>query len=428
MRLRNRISIVALLATAFVMSGCGGGGSDTPELPPPPTQPPPAPPPPPPPEPAFDTAAMLTNLSANVIQRNYGALAEDSRNFAAADGPIAALCTGVGGESEAAMLATAQAQWRELSRAAQATELHVIGPALANGEALRLRVTSFSGGPNSTCGIDQSAALVHMEDPDFNIASRSLNQRGIGAIEYLLFNEDLTHTCASVVPATQGWNELEESVRRRARCDLAQLIASDIAEAADLLNSRWGDYSSEFVAEGNVGATLQLVTDALFAIDTHVKDEKLGIPTGIHDDCSSHSCPATVESRFSRNSLANVRANVQSFLDMFQGLEGSGFDDLIEDDGFPEVSARFVANSQAVMAAIDVAPNSLYDEVLAIDNDTAETACTNAFAQPDGGDPADGSQSCRITGLLKRVTDDLKIDFVTIVEVEIPGSAQTDND
>jgi hypothetical protein len=29
---------------------------------------------------------------------------------------------------------------------------------------------------------------------------------------------------------------------------------------------------------------------------------------------------------------------------------------------------------------------------------------------------------------VKRVTDDLKIDFVTIIEVSIPGNVQSDND
>ena len=34
----------------------------------------------------------------------------------------------------------------------------------------------------------------------------------------------------------------------------------------------------------------------------------------------------------------------------------------------------------------------------------------------------------QINGAIKRVTDDLKIDFVTIVGTSIPDSAQTDND
>ena len=413
----------------IAVSGCGGGSSDSTPPPAPPTTPPPAPPPPPPPpEPEFDTTGMLTNFSDNIIARNYDDLLTEITAFVATDGSLASLCSVIGEESEESARSTARERWRQVIGRVQATEMHVIGPALANGEALRHRLMSYSAGQISTCGIDQSAALVAAEDPDFNIETRSSNQRGFGALEYLLFNENLNHTCASQVTATMGWNELGEPDRRLARCELALEIAGDAATAAELLDARWATFRDEFIAEGNTGTTLQLVTDAIFAIDTLVKDDKLGIPMGIHDDCSAQACPDSIESKYARNSLANIRANVVSFLDIFTGIEGLGFDDLIVDEGYEEVSERFVTNLNAVTAAIDAAQNDLYDEAIGIDSDAAVTSCTNAFAQPDGGDAGDGVHGCRITGLLKRVTDDLKIDFVTIVDVSIPGSAQTDND
>lgn len=421
---------VLLGVCVFTIVGCGGGSSDPTPPPPPPAAPPPAPPPPPPPppEPEFDTTGMLTNFADNIIARNYADLLTDVTAFVGTDGPLASWCNLIGEDGESSALSTARESWREVTSRVQATEMHVIGPALANGEALRHRLVSYSAGQISTCGIDQSAALVAADDADFSIATRSSNQRGFGAIEYLLFNEELDHTCASQVPATMGWNELEASVKRKARCDLALEIAGDAAAAADLLVTRWGTFREEFIAEGSTGTTLQLVTDAIFAIDTLVKDDKLGIPMGIHDDCSAHACPESVESKYARHSLANIRGNVVSFLDIFTGIDGLGFDDLIDDEGYEEVSERFVTNLNAVIAAIDAAQNPLYEEAIAIDSNAAVTSCTNAFAQPDGGDSSDGVQGCRIAGLLKRVTDDLKIDFVTIVDVSIPGSAQTDND
>ena len=426
----NGCMLAAIAVFVAATMGCGGGGGGSNEPPPAPVTPPPAPPPPPPPpaDDEFDTTAMLTNFADNVIAPNYSALVTATSAFAATDGPVASLCAAIGSASEADAKTTAQESWRATIAQVQSTEMHVLGPALANGQALRHRVMSYSAGPISTCGIDQSAALVADETAEFDIATRSSNQRGFGAIEYLLFNEELTHTCASQVPATSGWNELSETARRQARCDLALVIAGDAMTAAENISSRWETYRAEFVAEGNTGATLQLVTDAIFAIDILVKDDKLGVPLGIHDDCSAVSCPNNIESKYARNSLANIRENVVAFMSIFTGGEGSGFDDFIDDAGFPEVSERFRTNSDAVLTAIDAAQNALYDEALAIDDDATETACTNAFAQPDGGDPADGAQGCRITGLLKRITDDLKIDFVTIVEVQIPGSAQADND
>jgi hypothetical protein len=49
----------------------------------------------------------------------------------------------------------------------------------------------------------------------------------------------------------------------------------------------------------------------------------------------------------------------------------------------------------------------------------------NAAAAPDVESDLVG---CRLVGLLKRVSDDLKIDFVTIVGVSIPDGVQSDND
>ena len=420
---RGAVALIALLALAA--AGCGGGGGGGSSAPP---SPPTATMPPPPAEEGFDTTAMLTNLADNVIATNYAALSETASAFAGDGGPMASLCAAIGGIDEESARATAQEGWRDAMAKVQATEMHVIGPALANGEALRHRLLSFSAGPISTCGIDQSAALVADGNSEFDITNRSLNQRGFGAIEYLLFNEELSHSCASQVPSTAGWNALDESARRLARCDLALAIAVDAAQAAQAIAEQWGGYREEFVSEGNTGDSLQLVTDALFAVDTLVKDAKLGIPAGIHDSCSDFACPDGVESRYARNSLANVRANTEAFLDLFNGADGSGFDDLIVEEGFPEVSDRFASNAQAVNQAIDRAPNALFDELAAIDSTAEATACMNAFAEPDSGEPGDGFQGCRISGLLKRITDDLKIDFVTIVEVDIPGSAQADND
>lgn len=422
-RLLPATALCALFAFAFAVTGCGGGGSDAPS-----PSPPAATTPDPPPDPEFDTTAMLTDFADNVIAPNYAALLEEAGAFAAEDGPVAGLCAAIGGTEEEGARSTARDRWREAMARVQATEIHVIGPTLANGEALRHRLLSFSAGPISTCGIDQSAALTADEDSDFDLGSRSLNQRGFGAIEYLLFNDEMTHTCASQVPSTAGWNELDETERRRARCDLALAIANDAADAAGAIVEQWDEYREEFLDEGRSGETLQLVTDAIFAMDTLVKDAKLGIPTGINDGCSGVACPERVESKYARNSLANVRANTAAYLELFNGGDGSGFDDLIDDEGFPEVSDRFARNAEAVVEAIDRAPNALYDELIAIETSSGATACMNAFAEPDTGEPDDGLQGCRITGLLKRITDDLKIDFVAIVDVDIPGSAQMDND
>ena len=124
----------------------------------------------------------------------------------------------------------------------QATEMHAIGPAAENADALRSQMLSYASGTLSTCGLDISAVLN--EEEDFDIGTRSLNQRGFGAIGYLLFNEDLTHTCAAQVPETQSWDDRTEDDRELARCNLARTVASDVAAAANEVNDEWQTYRS----------------------------------------------------------------------------------------------------------------------------------------------------------------------------------------
>ena len=375
----------------------------------------------------FTSLNMLTNLVDAVIVPNYVALADATSAFADDDGRLAGYCEVIGSDTEDAARTEAQDGWRDAMAAVQTTEMHVFGPVADNGEALRKRILSYADAPLSTCGVDISVVLAG--DEGFDIQSRSLNQRGYGAIEYLLFNDDLTHTCAPQVPATADWNELEETERRLARCDLARLVATDAADAAATVADRWepdgGDYRATFLDPETTGEALQHLTDGIFAMDLLVKDRKLGIPTGIHDDCSETACPELVESPYARHSFANIATNAASFKTLFEGGEGLGFDDFIVNEEFGEVTDRFVANTQDIIDYLEDIDEALYDQVLAIEEDDRGTECLNAFAGPDLRAEL---SACTLVGLVKRVTDDLKIDFVTIVGVALPGGAQTDND
>ena len=376
----------------------------------------------------FTTLGMLTNLVDAVIVPNYQALATETAAFAAEDGALAIYCDATGADTASSAQETAvQEAWRQAMTAVQAAEMHVFGPAAANGEALRKRILSYDDATLSTCGVDISVVLAG--DDGFDLRSRSLNQRGYGAIEYLLFNDDLTHTCAPQVPSTADWNDLGETERRTARCALARLIADDAAAAAADIAAQWdaddGDYRATFLDPDTSGEALQHLTDGIFAMDLLVKDRKLGIPTGVHDDCSSAACPELVESPYARHSFANIRVNAIAFKALFEGGDGFGFDDFIVNEELAEVAERFSTNTQAVIDYVDGIETSLYDQVVAIESEDRDTECMNAFA---AADLRAELSACTAVGLVKRITDDLKIDFVTIVGVSVPGGAQTDAD
>ncbi|MDG0970770.1 MAG: imelysin family protein [Porticoccaceae bacterium] len=376
---------------------------------------------------AFDRTALMTNLVDSIFIPNYQATATLADSFSGDSGPLAAYCDAIGSEDEETSLATAQTDWLDLMDAVQKTEMHIIGPALRNEEALHNRVYSYSTGSLATCALDQ--AVVDASSQDFQVSSRAFNQRGMGALEYLLFNSNLNHSCSSQVQATESWNELTQSERKNQRCGLAEKLAADVAEASNLIHSQWveGDspFRTQFLNEDSQGENFQLITDGIFYLETFTKSQKLTIPLGLDDKCSSVTCPGLVESPYSETSLRNVRTNAAEFLRIFNGGSGLGFDDLINQEGFTDISLRFQNQLSEVDDRFAQISGSLNDQLALVEADPSDPACLNAFANPSE-DSTIGA--CSLAGLLKGVTDDLKIEFVTIVGVAIPGRVQSDND
>jgi hypothetical protein len=196
-----------------------------------------------------------------------------------------------------------------------------------------------------------------------------------------------------------------------------------------LIHEGWiadeSSFRAEFLSESNRSNNFQQITDALFYFETYTKSDKLAIPLGIHPDCSGITCPNRVESPYSESSLRNIQVNTQEFLRIFNGDSGIGFDDLIADSGFADVANRFKAQSADVINKIDEIQSSLSTQLATILTSNEETACINAQANPDDESVL---SVCGLAGLIKKITDDLKVEFVMLVNVPVPGSVQSDND
>lgn len=377
----------------------------------------------------FNVPAMLTDIADKVIIPNYESLATAANAFAADTSSLATYCGAIGSVDEASALAAAQTEWLGVMAKIQLTEPHAVGPAGANDDTLRNRVLSYANVDLNTCGLDQSVA--QQSSADFNLSTRSSNQRGFSAIEYLLYNTTLSHSCAPQISATSGWNELSETSRKTQRCTYAQSLAIDVADAASTIANEWsatgGDYRATFVAEDSAGTSLQALTDVVIIhMDKEAKDRKIGIPTGVKAECSSYSCADLIESPYSETSLTNVRNNLVGFREIFNGGDGVGFDDLINDADFADITSSVQTKIADAIANIDAASVSLNDQATAINSETTASACTNAYVSPDTS--STDYSACSLTGLLKRITDVLKIEFVNIVGVNLPGSVQSDND
>ena len=374
---------------------------------------------------SYDTRCMLTALADEVIIPSYAKLATEAREFSAEDGVLANYCGAISSADEAQAFSAAETGWKDLVRAVQRAEMHAIGPATDNGKTLQYRLNSYMAGPISTCGIDSIAAADNAD-----ISARSLNARGIRALDYLLFNSDLTHTCAPQVSATSGWNDLAEDDRKIARCNAAVAIAEDISDAAEKIHSAWsatgGNYRATYLEPSNTFQSLQATTDSLFYLEKGTKDAKLGKPLGIIAACTNRTCPDSVEAPYSGMSLQNVITNIEIFSEMFSSNAETGFDAHLENEGWPEVSQAFKSNLAEAKKLAESINSSVASQVASIQTESDETECTNAFSNPDT--VSESLPMCTLYGLVKRVVDSLKIDFVTIVNVDIPGGSQSDND
>jgi predicted lipoprotein len=376
----------------------------------------------------IDRSAIMTNLVDNVFIPNYKSTADTSASFASNEGPLADYCGTINTVDEAVKKVAAQTAWRDLMDKVQQTEIHIIGPALRNSGALQSRIHSYTTGPIATCAIDQAVIQNH-QGSDFSVSSRALNQRGMGAIEYLLFNDEMNHSCSSQVLTTSGWNDLTISERATQRCNLALELAGDVAIASGLIHDGWtaddSTFRSEFLSESNRSDNFQQITDALFYFESYTKSGKLAIPLGIDSKCSAVTCPNLVESPYSESTLQNINVNTQEFLRIFNGDSGVGFDDLIADAGFADIANRFKTQAADVINKVDEIQTSLSTQLATISSSNEEAACINAQANPDDESTL---SVCSLAGLIKRITDDLKIDFVAVVNVPVPGRVQSDND
>ncbi|BFM07361.1 imelysin family protein [Halioxenophilus aromaticivorans] len=376
----------------------------------------------------FDFTAMFANYADNIIIPNYESLKSAADNLADEQGPLGQYCAGIGSANEASLFTSAELAWHEVQSSIQHSESHVLGPVADNGAALRARLSAYHVGELSACGIDQGVVL-NAQSSNFDVTTRTVTQRGIGAVEYLLFNTDLTHNCPSQIAETADWDQRSTTERQTLRCDYALTLAKDIAVAADEIVTAWsmdgGNYRSEFINPLNDAENLTALSDAMFFMEIDVKDAKLGIPTGINDACSEIACPDQVESPYSQSSLANIADNLSAFQTMMTGADGLGFDDIISQAGVAPLNQQFADNIQAALASIQTQPASLYSQAAGLVTEDDETDCTNSYTNPTTTTLV---PACSLFGLVKLITDDLKVGFIAAVDVDLPDRSQSDND
>ena len=320
----------------------------------------------------------------------------------------------------------ARAAWKAAMVSWQRNEILQIGPAgrsqnpdaVAGGQDFRDRIYSWPLTLNA-CGVEAAANSGAAVD-----ANTAVTITGLAALEHLLFTDAAQASCATQPDAAK-------------RAAHAQKLAVWLAQIATAVRNRWEPASGNFIQQWNTAGSgsavysrpqdaLNAVSVALFYMEKMSKDRKVALTVGIGAtglSCEKPaSCPEFLESRLSRYSGANLKANLQAFKDVFTGVNGKlGFNDLLKGIGRNDVATEIVAELDAALNQLD-AIESAQGFDAAVEAITNRTECINASSSMSGLPP------CALNGLIKTAMDTLRGPIVGALSLAIPNSAAGDND
>ncbi|MBY5990903.1 imelysin family protein [Ferrimonas balearica] len=409
---KNLTLLTTALAVSLALAGCGesssaspgpdynggtpdNGGGQTPDN--------------------FDQAALVANLVDNVITPTFGEFAARTVSLSEA---VSGYCTVVGEAGDVSeSLAGAQGAWRDTMAVWQQAEVMQIGPLKANASQLRNAIHSWP--VVNRCAVDQD--VVHFENGSINgtpydITLRTETRKGLDALDYLLFNPNLDHSC-SATTAPAGWNDRPEAERALARCQFAVEVARDLNNNANTLVTEWASYGPLLKAAGQPGSAFADIhdavndlSDAMFYIDSVTKDGKLDKPLQqFAGACNGADCDALLESPYSRHSIDNIEANLRALKALFAGQlgeqPGTGFDDYLIEVGSEELANQMAADIDTALTT-----SAGYEQSLA--------ATLN--------DNPDQVQQTHTE--VKAITDAMKVDFISALALELPSTSAGDND
>lgn len=413
---RNRSVLSLAVCSALFLSACGESTSTTvgPGLAPTPT-------PTPSPDTGFNQKALLENIADNVItpvfsQFNGVSAAQIEAVNAYCEAETAASLGNATNEQVTELRDSAKSAWRDAINVWQQAELMKVGPLADNDGLLRDKIYSWP--IVNSCSVDFEVVnfkVGEVNGQPYDIANRTPSRRGLAALEYLLFNEQLNHSCTS---STQpdNWDNQTDEYRKIARCEFAVEVAQDINNSSQELNSAWSGadgFANALKTAGNEGSqfsteleAINKISDGMFYLDTFAKDGKLATPLGLSiNDCGSQVCPEVVESVYAHHSVTHIENNLLAFQKLLTGDAGVGFISFLIDVGDQETADSMSSNIQIAIDGMQAYQTTLAETLV---NDEAQVITTHAD--------------------VKKVTDKLKFDFITSLSLELPATSAGDND
>lgn len=370
----------------------------------------------------FDRLALITNLTDNIIAPTFSAFYQQTQLLAPA---VASYCATeqafsnatVTSENVASEKTLAQGEWRTAMDLWQQAELMQMGPLTDNDGALRDNIYSWP--VTNACSVDYDTVYFDIDlvnGQPYDITQRTSSRKGLAALEYLLFNEQVLSSCESGNEPAE-WNTYSSEEIILARCNFAEAVAQDLENNALTLLTQWQS-ATGFVNELKQAAVTDInsaqqavnrISDALFYIDSLTKDWKLARPLALEPfDCATPPCSvdaSALESTFSQHSLQNIINNLTAFEKLFTGNGGIGFEAFLNESAGDLTAEEMKSDiSQALIQLSNI--NNSMTATLADDPNTLIESHSD----------------------IKKITDNLKNDFINNLALELPATSAGDND
>jgi predicted lipoprotein len=367
----------------------------------------------------FDRRQMLADIGQTTQQgvqrfvKRYDVFAEDFKAYCQTQKP---------GDRQ-----IAQSSWQDMMREWHFIDAVPYGPLAEQKATLRVEIYSWPTVKLNLCRIDLN--VIRSASQGIPLPSE-FSQKGLDAVEYLLFDETYEHHCPSNTGPLADWNDKSLVEKQQARCNYAETLLSGLDQAVQTLNDRWSaggsqNYQKFMTETAEPQTVIQDVYEGMIYFEKVLKDEKLAKPLGLSEDCANYpqACPDKREHAFAGFADAALQQNVKGFQAVYQGgtveptesETGTGFDDYLRARGHDEL-ATFMST----------ALNKLVERVATAKDETQLMLAelTRTFSCQD----AEEAFLCKAYQDIKAISGRLKTDFAEKLELEVPKEASGDTD
>jgi predicted lipoprotein len=372
----------------------------------------------------FNCADMLTSIVNNAVIPTVDELA---LKLTALDTEVTQYCASIDQDEEADQLAAAQAQWQESMAVWQQLDV------MQFGKIAEQRDNFYSWPLNDECKVDVDVVLGQASD--YDITSRTAPRRGLDALEYLLFDNDLVNDklhvrCQTVgagkitnVPGLLEWDDLTLLEQKTQRCKQSNNITHHLITRAETLKQSitTGVFDESITTYQDAADS---ISDALFYIDKNTKDVKANKALPASPSGSFNT--GHLESQYAQVSLSNIHNNLLGAKLLMTANGNLGFHDFLVAADQEDLANRMVSNLD--LAIIASSESEITDSLMSIVGGAPldqRANCINAVA----GEASLLGKVCALgTPVIQAFTTDLKDQFVLTLNFTVPSSAEGDND